>query len=157
MLINGHKAKMNTMMKEQRKSNLFRIILLNLMIEIFNQYRLNTNVIFLQDISLIQMIQFFVVKCLMKKGIQKFIKEFIQGKIHIHANTVSRVLVQLETRMTTREDIRKTKLIFVIFLITAHQNIIANISSLNTNLSSIIFNNSDIKKIKIHIIVIIHS
>ena len=156
------------MMKEQRKSNLFRIILLNLMIEIFNQYRLNTNVIFLQDISLTQMIQFFVVKCLMKKGIyvvkclkkkgiQKFIKEFIQGKSHIHANTVSRVLVQLETRMTTREDIRKTNLIFVIFLITAHQNIIANISSLNTNLSSIIFNNSDIEKIKIQIIVIIHS
>ena len=76
-----------------------------------------------------QTIKYFVTKYLMSVEIYKSIREFTQEKNHIHANSVSRGFQQLETKMTTREDIRMTNLIFVILLITAQQNIIAGISS----------------------------
>ena len=103
MLINGHKTKMNTMMKERRKSNLFRIILLYLMIEIFKMCRLNLYVKCLYNIISAHKLQSFVIKCSMKEVIYGFTKEFTLRKSHIHANFVLRCLLQLETEMTTRE------------------------------------------------------
>ena len=93
MCINGHKTKMNTMMKERQKSNLFRIILLYLMIEIFKIYRLNLYVKCLYNIISAHKLQSFVIKCSMKEGIYGLTKEFTLSKSHIHANFVLRCLL----------------------------------------------------------------
>lgn len=70
----------------------------------------------------------FAIKYSMKEEIYKFIKESTQEKNHTHANSVRRCLQQSVTETTTREDISRINLTFVILLIIAEQNITVNIS-----------------------------